>query len=129
MGMLNLFSKSAPTLMGLPSGSFTLDRDGSMLVSTLPSSFPADLVADIGREVLEVFRDAAGRDLGDLLVPVVVGKPRVVEFSHDWQGRTAIPFHVEASQANGLTGRTAAAELRRPRAWLAAQPRWRDSVG
>jgi len=63
MGMLNLFSKSAPTLMGLPSGSFTLDRDGSMLVSTLPSSFPADLVADIGREVLEVFRDAADAQL------------------------------------------------------------------
>jgi hypothetical protein len=63
MGMLSLFSKPAPTLLSLPSGSFTLDREGSMLVSTLPSSYPAELLAAIGREVLEAFRDASAAQL------------------------------------------------------------------
>ena len=63
MGMLSLFSKPAPTLLSLPTGSFTLDRHGAMLVSTLPSSFPAELVAEIGREVLATFRDAAAAQL------------------------------------------------------------------
>ena len=51
MGLLNLFARPAPTLMRLPSGSFTVDRDGRVLTSTLPSSFPAHLVKDIAREV------------------------------------------------------------------------------
>ena len=49
MGLLNLFARPAPTLMRLPSGSFTVDRDGRVLTSTLPSSFPASLVKDIAQ--------------------------------------------------------------------------------
>ena len=63
MGFLSRFSKSAPTLVRLPSGSFTVDREGSVLVDTLPSSFPAALVDDIARQVLAVFRDAAAAQL------------------------------------------------------------------
>ena len=63
MGLLNLFAKSAPTLLRLPSGSFTVDRQGQVLMGTLPSSFPAELVADIAHQVLTAFRDAADAQL------------------------------------------------------------------
>jgi hypothetical protein len=63
MGLLNLFAKAAPTLMRLPSGSFTVDRDGRVLTSTLPSSFPAALVKDIAREVRATFSEAAAAQL------------------------------------------------------------------
>ena len=63
MGLLNLFSKPAPTLLRLPSGSFTVDRDGRVLTSTLPSSFPAQLVKDIAREVRAAFSEAAAAQL------------------------------------------------------------------
>lgn len=63
MGLLNYFSKPAPALLGLPSGSFTLDRSGRVVISTLPSSFPVALVAEIGRSVLTVLRDAQAAQL------------------------------------------------------------------
>lgn len=60
MGFLNLFSKSSSTttLTRLPSGSFTLDRDGEIIVSTVSSTFPVLTVKDIGRCVLDTFREA-----------------------------------------------------------------------
>jgi hypothetical protein len=63
MGLLSRFSKSKPTLLRLPAGSFTVDRAGCVLVGTLPSSFPAELVGEIGRQVLAVFHDAAAAQL------------------------------------------------------------------
>jgi len=63
MGLLSHFTKSAPTLLRLPSGSFTVDREGRVLVGTLPSSFPATLVSDVARQVLSTFRDAAAAQL------------------------------------------------------------------
>lgn len=63
MGFLNFFTKPVPSLLRLPSGSFTLDRDGRVLVGTLPSSFPSELVWQIGRSVLETFRDAQAAQL------------------------------------------------------------------
>lgn len=64
MGLLRLFSKSvAPTLLRLPSGSFTIDRSGRVVVTTLPSSFPAGLVSEIGDRILCTFRDAQSAQL------------------------------------------------------------------
>jgi hypothetical protein len=63
MGFLKLFSKPAATLLRLPSGSFTVDREGNLLIGTLPSSFPAALARDIGRQVVDVFREAASTHL------------------------------------------------------------------
>ncbi len=59
MGLLKLFSKPSPTLLRLPAGTFTVDRQGSVLASTLPSSFPDELVAAISQRVLATFREAA----------------------------------------------------------------------
>jgi hypothetical protein len=63
MGFLTLFSKASPALMRLPSGSFTVDREGSVIVGTLPSSFPDSLVRQISEQVLSAFREAAESQL------------------------------------------------------------------
>jgi hypothetical protein len=63
MGLLSLFSKPTPTLLRLPSGSFTVDRQGRVLVGTLPSSFPAELMDDIAQQVLAAFRGGANAQL------------------------------------------------------------------
>ena len=60
MGLLNLLSRrgSGPGLMRLPTGSFTLDPSGRIVASTLPRSFPAVHVQQIGALVLATFRSA-----------------------------------------------------------------------
>jgi len=63
MGLLTLFAKSAPALMRLPSGSFSVDSKGTVLMGTLPSSFPAELVQDIAQQVLSAFREAVAAQL------------------------------------------------------------------
>ena len=73
MGLLNLFAKPAPTLLRLPSGSFSVDREGRVLMGTLPSSFPVELVSDIAQQVLTAFRDAAAAQLP--LAELVINYP------------------------------------------------------
>ncbi len=63
MGLLSFFAKPAPTLLRLPSGSFSVDREGNVLTSTLPSSFPAGLVKDIAQQVRAAFGEAAKAQL------------------------------------------------------------------
>ena len=63
MGLLNLFAKPAATLLRLPSGSFTVDREGCVLMGTLPSSFPAGRVKEIAQQVRAAFAEAAAAQL------------------------------------------------------------------
>jgi hypothetical protein len=65
MGLLDFFSskKDAPTLERLPSGSFTVDRDGKILTSTLPRSFGEANVIEIGRVVMEAMVSAREANL------------------------------------------------------------------
>lgn len=59
MGFLSrLFKSSGSGLVHLPAGSFTLDRDGRIMTSTLPQSFPLDHLKAIGNQVLASFRSA-----------------------------------------------------------------------
>ena len=58
MGILNLFSKSAALLQPLPRGSFTVDKEGRVLASTLPQAFPEEFAEDIGVKVVDAFRAA-----------------------------------------------------------------------
>lgn len=59
MGFLSrLFGSSEPALVHLPSGSFTLDKEGEIITSTLPQSFPAGHRDAIGQQVLASFRSA-----------------------------------------------------------------------
>ena len=61
MGLLNFFSRPAKShrLTHLPAGSFTVDRTGRVMTSTLPQSFPSEHLDDIGAQVLAAFRAAA----------------------------------------------------------------------
>ena len=70
MGLLNLFSKPTPTLTRVPSGSFTVDREGEIIVSTISSTFPVATVKEIGQRVLDTFREAqeAHLPLAELVV-------------------------------------------------------------
>ncbi len=63
MGLLSFFSKPTRPLLQLHSGSFSLDRGGSVLATTLPSSFPPDLIVEIGRCVVETFQAAHAAQL------------------------------------------------------------------
>ncbi len=58
MGFLGLFQKPAPDLLRLPSGSFTVDRHGTVLTTTLPSHFPPEIVRGLAEIVLSAFRGA-----------------------------------------------------------------------
>jgi hypothetical protein len=64
MGLLTLFPRS-PTLnlVRLPNGSFTVDPDGKVLISTLPRTFPKSWAELIGKHVLATFRDAQAADV------------------------------------------------------------------
>jgi len=71
MGLLSFFSKASRTrLMRLPSGSFTLDREGRVMTSTLPQSFPESQMRAIGEKVLASFRAAqkAQMPLSEIIV-------------------------------------------------------------
>ena len=88
MGLLNLFAKSAPTLLRLPSGSFTVDREGCVLSGTLPSSFPASLVKDIARQVLGTFGEAADAQLP--LVELVINYPSLKITARELRGGAVV---------------------------------------
>jgi hypothetical protein len=90
MGFLNLFSaKPTPaTLLRLPTGSFTVDREGAVLVGTLPSSFPNELVREIASVVLSTFRDANEAQMP--LVEVIVHYPSLRISARELRGGAII---------------------------------------
>lgn len=71
MGFLSrLFKSEDPGLIALPAGSFTIDKDGAVITSTLPQSFPAAHRDAIGQQVLASFRSAkkARMPFGEIVV-------------------------------------------------------------
>jgi hypothetical protein len=50
--------RSRPDVQQLPAGSITVDRDGVVVTSTVSSAYPKALLAEIGRELLVLFREA-----------------------------------------------------------------------
>jgi hypothetical protein len=88
MGLLTLFSKPAPGLLRLPSGSFTVDREGSVIVGTLPSSFPDELIQKISELVLSAFREATETQL--LLSELVIHYPSLKITARELRGGAII---------------------------------------
>jgi hypothetical protein len=58
MGFLNFFSKSSAAVQRLPSGTFTVDRQGNIVTTTVPSAYPSELLREIACEVLNLFQEA-----------------------------------------------------------------------
>lgn len=50
-------------LSKIPSGAFSLDREGRIISSTLPQSFPVSEMRDIGARVLAFFRNAQNAEM------------------------------------------------------------------
>ncbi len=84
MGLLNLFSKTAPDLLKLPSGSFTVDRQGKLLVSTITKSFPEDLILRIATAVLTTFQEATASQLS--LTEIVIRYPNLKITARELRG-------------------------------------------
>lgn len=58
MGFLTSWFRSAKPLLQLHSGSFSMDRAGRILATTLPSSFPRNLLQTVGQCVALTFQEA-----------------------------------------------------------------------
>ena len=65
MGFLGLFGKKKTEvkLDKLPSGSFTISASGEINASTLPGSFPEEVVKEIGAVFVKIFKEAREQDL------------------------------------------------------------------
>lgn len=63
MGFLKRFFRSHAAVQQLPAGSITVDRKGIIVTSTVSSAYPKDLLRDIGRDVLQMFREAREAEL------------------------------------------------------------------
>jgi len=101
MGLLSRFTKSAPTLLKLPSGSFTVDREGCVLIGTLPRTFPANLVNEISKQVLAAFRDAAAAQLP--LSEIMINYPSLKISARELRGGAIVYLSPKGSnsQTNG----------------------------
>jgi hypothetical protein len=58
MGFLKWFSSSRPAVHKPPSGSFTVDRHGKVMSSTVGADCPVSQLHDIAMEILPVFQEA-----------------------------------------------------------------------
>lgn len=58
MGILKKLFGSKASIQQLPAGTVTVDRNGQIITSTVSSTFPQPLLQDIGRDVLDLFREA-----------------------------------------------------------------------
>jgi hypothetical protein len=72
MGILSFISRKPKRakLVRLPSGSFTMDRNGKVLTSTLPQGFPEGQIQSIAKSVLSAFQSAkkAQMPLSELII-------------------------------------------------------------
>lgn len=104
MGFLSLFSRPAPaepTLLRLPTGSFTVDREGKVLVGTLPSSFPEEMIHAIAEVVLQTFREATDTQL--LLSEIVIQYPSLRISARELRGGAIIYLSPRGPVSTAIT--------------------------
>jgi hypothetical protein len=64
MDFLKLFTRDEPSSpMALPSGTFTIDRTGRMVTSTISNNFPEKVALEIGHAVIDTFQKAQAADI------------------------------------------------------------------
>lgn len=64
MDFLKIFTRETPSApIPLPSGTFTIDRTGRLVTSTISNFFPEKLALEIGHAVLDTFRKAQAADI------------------------------------------------------------------
>jgi hypothetical protein len=80
MGFLKKISqrfRSGAAIRLLPQGSMTVDRDGQIVTSTVPSVYPKTLLQEIGRDVLVLFREARTAQMPLAEVSIHFGSLRI----------------------------------------------------
>jgi hypothetical protein len=64
MGLLNIFkSAKSEGPSPMPSGSYTVDRDGKVVTSTISSAVAGETLEKISAQVLQTFKDAKQAEL------------------------------------------------------------------
>lgn len=63
MGFLKRFFRSHAAVQQLPAGSITVDRKGTIVTSTVSSTYPNSLLRDIASDVLQLFREARDAEM------------------------------------------------------------------
>jgi hypothetical protein len=58
MGFLKKLFGGRAAVQQLPTGTITVDRHGRIVTSTVSSAYPKNLLRDVARDVLELFREA-----------------------------------------------------------------------
>jgi len=58
MGFIKNIFGSRAAISQLPSGSITVNRAGQIVTSTVSSAYPVETLQMVGREVLELFKEA-----------------------------------------------------------------------
>lgn len=99
MGLLSFLTRNAEPgpLMRLPSGSFTVSPDGRIMTSTLPSTFPKELVTEIASCVQATLKDAIVAELP--FNELVIHFPSFKIVARDMRGNAFI-FLVPINQAS-----------------------------
>ncbi|HAV64363.1 MAG TPA: hypothetical protein DCY13_18595 [Verrucomicrobiales bacterium] len=70
MAFLNLRPDTSLPIRRLPTGSMTVDSRGSIVTSTVPTSFPASQVEKIAKLVVRIFQRGheVGHPFGELII-------------------------------------------------------------
>jgi len=69
--------RSRAAVQQLPAGSMTVDRDGLVIVTTVSSTYPKDLLNEIGDDVLSLFREARAAQMPLAEVSLHFGSLRI----------------------------------------------------
>ena len=77
MGFLNKLFGDRAAVQQLPTGTITVDRQGHIVTSTVSSAFPKNLLQDIGRDVLGLFREARAAQMPLAEVSLHFGSLRI----------------------------------------------------
>jgi hypothetical protein len=77
MGILRKLFGGNASIQQLPAGTVTVDRHGHLVTSTVSSAFPESVLHDIGRDVLELFREGRTAQMPLAEVSLHFGSMRV----------------------------------------------------
>jgi len=95
MGFLKRSEQAAKLPLHIPTGCFTMDGEGGIVATTLPSDFPWKVMTAIGEAVLKTLRGAELAGLGLSEFSVHYGSLRIS--ARDLHGGTLVflnPLHV-----------------------------------
>ena len=101
MGFLKKMFGDRAAVQQLPAGTITVDRQGRVVTSTVSSAFPKNLLHGIGRDVLELFREARAAQMPLAEVSLHFGSLRIT--ARELRGGAIIFLFPQAAQSAAPT--------------------------